>query len=236
MLRRTAITSARTRIRISAMKKSWTFTQNAAAMSGSDSAKSAPLKKDCWTSGQPDELTATQARTPKKTNVLANAIAVDRSAPWPERLDRRPRPGGSSTSPRSRGPRPPRAVIDQRRSASGLEDRRVRLVRQPGLGDLVERPVRLEGADRLVHAARERAPLGQDPAEMLRVRAGLDGKLPDDGGERVALRVDDLGRRDVERGREVHHETVDLLGLERLHRGVVVVVDRDAGRGLDDVL
>jgi len=76
-------------------------TQNAAAMSGRESTRSWPLRNECWTSGQPDELTATQPRKPNRRIVLPNAIAVDRRAPVrpPERAGPT-NPRGSSGSPR----------------------------------------------------------------------------------------------------------------------------------------
>ena len=176
-LRRTASTSARARIRTSAIRKSWTLTQNAATIFGSESAKTSPLKNEFWTAGQPGALTTTIA---EQTEEDDGADERDRASTG-RRLGRSA--GGNEaarptetpiSSPESRGPlgRPKTAHADWPRvAATGAKTGRARLLGEPLLGDLVERAVGLERGDRLVDAGRERAALGQHEAEVLGVGA-----------------------------------------------------------------
>ena len=65
--RSTAITSANTRMKTSAIRKIFTLIQKAERMSGNDSSNSCRSKNACLTSSQPDELTTTSAMTATKS-------------------------------------------------------------------------------------------------------------------------------------------------------------------------
>ena len=88
-------------------------------------------------------------------------------------------------------------------------------------------PVRFMFASALLTQATSGLPLLEDHPEAL--LAPRRRELADD------LAVRHLHRRDVERGRQVDDEAVDLAVLERRDRRVVRVVDRDGRRGLDGV-
>src|SRR5664279_5727187 len=229
-LRKTARTSARTRISTSAIAKSWMLSQNAATMSGKAFVKTVALKNETWTSAQPGAFTVIHTRIPKTTTVLTSATSVDRRAVRGRPRARSGPPGGPTASmpPVSSGP--PRSDI---RGGDAVrlrpEDRGRRLVGEPLLRDLVQAAVRLHRRDRPVDARGERAALREDGAEVLGSRPGLDRELAHDVRERVALGVRDLRRGDVEGGRQVDHEGVDLLRLEGRDRVVVRRVDRRLG-------
>src|SRR3954470_19918708 len=91
--------------------------------------------------------------------------------------------------------------------------------------ELLERPVRTQRPDRLVHACHERVPLLKDEAEVL--TAWLRRELAEHLGVR------DLDGRHVESGREADYEPVDLLVLQRLNGSGVSGEDRRLLRGLD---
>src|SRR6185312_8375764 len=93
--------------------------------------------------------------------------------------------------------------------------------------ELLDRAVPPEPVEGLVDAAPKRVALLEDHAEPL-LRAER-GELPDDDAVRY------LHGGHVERRRQVDDDAVDLAVLERLHRGVVRVVDERARRGLDAV-
>ena len=107
------------------------------------------------------------------------------------------------------------------------DDRRVGLVSQPGLDEAVEGAVALEGGDGLVHAADERIVEVEQQAELV---TGGGRELADD---RSAL---DLDGGNVEGGREVDDDRVDLLGLESSLGAGVVLVDEGLGIRLDDLV
>src|SRR5262245_12621490 len=195
--------------------------QKAATTFGSDSAKTSPLKNWSRTAGQLGALTTTMTIRPKTRIVLASAINVERTAsPGGLRRRRDGRLGaGNRPPPASTGP--PISDIGCALEGGGLwlEDRRVCLVGQPRLRQLIELATVLEGLDRRVDAARERAALLQQHAVVLGVRTRGSGELAHDHG------VVDLRRRHVERRGEVDDEAVDLFRLQRRDRVVVRVVD-----------
>src|SRR5262245_26887963 len=219
-------------MKTSATRNSWTLIQNAATILGSDAAKISPLKNASRTAGQFGAFVTTRTISPNTMIVLASAIMVERTAS-PGGIRRR-RDGwlGAGRRPPSASRGPP--ISDIGCALPGgqlwLEDRRVRLVGQPRLRQLVELAAVLERRDGRVDAARESTALLEQDAVVLGVRARGSGELADDHG------VVDLGRRHVERCRQVDDEAVDLLGLQRRDRVVVRVVDhRRRGRG-DDVV
>ena len=78
------------RMSTSAIRNSWTLTQNARTMSGHESAKTCPLKNDSWTSGQPGALTTIRPSTVKNTIVLTAAIRFARRVLGRAMNERRP--------------------------------------------------------------------------------------------------------------------------------------------------
>src|SRR3954470_11499658 len=62
----------------SAIRKSFTFVQNAATMPGRLAQKIGPSKKSFWTSAQFGAWTMTHASPPRTTTVLMTAVAVAR--------------------------------------------------------------------------------------------------------------------------------------------------------------
>src|SRR5947208_3391562 len=124
------------------------------------------------------------------------------------------------TTPRRPSPRP-RPLIE-----ALLQDGSAGDLREPLRLQALQRPVRLQLRERLVDARGQRIALLQHHAEVL---AGLRGQLAED------LPVRHLDRGDVERGRQVDDDRVDLLALEREHRLIVRVVDLRLRRRLDHV-
>src|SRR5664279_3346717 len=110
-LRKTARTSARTRISTSAIAKSWMLSQKAATMSGKALVKTVALKNETWTSAQPGALTVIQTRIPKTTTVLTSATSVDRTAVRGRPRARSGPPGGPTASMPLVSSGPPRCDI-----------------------------------------------------------------------------------------------------------------------------
>src|SRR5712691_8870236 len=141
-LRRTASTSARTRMNASAIEKIFTFSRNAREISGIEALNSCQLKNVRLTSGQPGACVTATASKVKKTTVLRTATVTAR----------RPSPA-EVTLPRIFEPRFAFRRLFQH-GRVGLEPR--------------ERAVRAELCQRVVDAADERVSLCEDHAEMLR--------------------------------------------------------------------
>src|SRR4029077_13510940 len=168
-LRTTASASASTRMNASEIKKIFTFSRNARAISGIDALNSCQLKNVRLTSGQPGACVIATASTVKKTMVLSTAIVTPR----------RPSPP-AVTLPRIFEPR----VAFRRLFQHG----RVNL--EPLGLQVLQRAVGAELRQRVVDAADERVALLEDHAEMF----GRPGRreLAQD------LAVRDLRCRDVE--------------------------------------
>ena len=79
------------------------FSRKACAISGNDSAKICGSKNAFFTSGQPGEVTMMAAIAPKKTIVLAVAMASERVPPSPPSMRERRLPGATGGSA-GRGP------------------------------------------------------------------------------------------------------------------------------------
>src|SRR5712691_2113884 len=153
-LRRTASTSARTRMNASAIEKIFTFSRNAREISGIEALNSCQLKNVRLTSGQPGACVIATASKVKKTTVLRMATVTAR----------RPSPA-EVTLPRIFEPRFAFRLLFQH-GRVGLEP----------LGlEARERAVRAELCQRVVDAADKRVSLCEDHAEMLR-RSDRDRK------------------------------------------------------------
>src|SRR5688500_9199986 len=228
-LRRTAITRPSTRTRSSAVRNSWTLTQNARVTRGHESAKTSGSKNDSWTRGQPGDEVMTAPIAPKRTAVETSAMRVPRLYSGAGRMrDRRPAWTGG-IEPESAGPEPITPWRSWRVPPLGLELRGA-VERQPLVGQGVERAVDGEGLDRLVHAARQPAVLLQDEAEVLGFGAGRRADLAED------LAAVDLDGGDEAGRRQVDDNSVDLAVLHRLEGVVRRVVDLRVDGRLDDVL
>src|SRR4051794_10895788 len=182
-LRSTASSRPKARISPSARRNSRTLTQNFSTSLGSDSQKTGPFRNDCWKRDQPGALTTTKASSPKTTMVETSPIATLRppSRPSPNRGPRAGRGGGAAATAGAPAPDRGRARGGgggggrARRRAGlvrvhdplGLEDRGVRLVGEPLLGDRGELAAGLEPADRRVDARRQRAALVERDAVVL---------------------------------------------------------------------
>src|SRR6476659_5724900 len=144
-LRTTA--SASGRMNASEIKKIFTFSRNARAISGIDALNSCQLKNVCLTSGHPGACVIARASTVKKTMVLSTAIVTPR----------RPSPP-AVTLPR---------IFEPRFSFRRLfQHGRVSL--EPLGLQALQRAVGAELRQRVVDAADERVALLEDHAEMLR--------------------------------------------------------------------
>src|SRR4051812_49710304 len=105
----------------SAIRKSFTFVQNAATMPGRLAQKIGPSKKSFWTSAQFGAWTMTHASPPRTTTVLMTAVAVARH----EVFDRRSGTsaageiGGADEGPPAVTPGPPDRAL-RRGAAPGL--------------------------------------------------------------------------------------------------------------------
>src|SRR6476659_6265058 len=194
-LRTTA--SASGRMNASEIKKIFTFSRNARAISGMEALNSCQLKKVCLTSGYPGACVIARASTVKKTTVLSTAIVAPR----------RPSPPAVAL-PRIFEPRFAFRRLFQHGRVSleplGLEAR--------------QRAVGAELRQRVIHAADERVALLEDHAEML--------WSPDrrELAENLAVRY--LHRRHIESGREIDDQAVDLLVLQGRDGSVVRVEHR----------
>src|SRR5689334_11585012 len=176
----------------------FTFKRNARATSGKTSRPSLTLKNDCFTVDQPGEFTIASPRSTATTTVLTRAMETLAAGPPPWRIrDRRSWTGSRDTL---------------------LKDWGLRLFREPGRLDLVERPVGLQPGERLVDARGQLAALREDEPELA-APARRGRELADDRAVR------DLHRRHVEGGRQVDNDAVDLVGLERVD-GIVQMLVR----------
>src|ERR1035437_5138222 len=139
----------------------------------------------------------TQPMTEKKTSVLTTAMSIER----PPSRRRRPLITAGWAG------RPFGEIIVARRSAPIrlLQGRRA-LVVDPLLGEGGEGPVGLDRSEGLVGTGRDWTALAEQDAEMLDVANG--GQVAHDRS------AGELGVTHVERGRQVHDDAVDLLGLE----------------------
>src|SRR5947208_4851416 len=167
-------------------------------------------KKYALKRSQPGACVTTSTTTTRNAIVETTAIATVRPSPV-------------------RTVAPPR-ILERRSPFRPLLQVRRAGPREPGLLELLDRPVPPEAIQGLVDARRQRVPLLQhEPESLLRTpRRELADDLP----------IRDLNGGDVERGREVHDDAVDLAVLERLHGQVVGVVhERPRARldVLDDV-
>src|SRR5580765_8142474 len=196
-LRMTGSASASGRMNASEIKKIFTFSRNARAISGIDALNSCQLKNVCLTSGHPGACVIARTSTVKKTMVLSTAIVTPR----------RPSPP-AVTLPRIFEPR----VAFRRLFQHG------RVSLEPLGLQALQRAVGAELRQRVVDAADERVALLEDHAEVLgrRGRRELALNLP----------VRDLDRRHVESGRQVDDEAVDLFVLQRRDGSVVRVEHR----------
>src|SRR5688572_9931033 len=147
-LRRTAITRPSTRTRTSAIRNSWTLTQNARVTRGHDSAKTSGSKNDSWTRGQPDDETITAPIAPKKTAVETSAMSMPRRSSGAGRMRDRRRAWTGGIEPESAGPEPITPWRSWRVPPLGLELRRA-VERQPLVGQGVERAVDGERLDQI---------------------------------------------------------------------------------------
>src|SRR6476659_2738498 len=194
-LRTTA--SASGRMNASEIKKIFTFSRNARAISGMEALNSCQLKKVCLTSGYPGACVIARASTVKKTTVLSTAIVAPR----------RPSPPAVAL-PRIFEPRFAFRRLFQHGRVSleplGLEAR--------------QRAVGAELRQRVIHAADERVALLEDHAEML--------WSPDrrELAENLAVRY--LHRRHIESGREIDDQAVALLVRQGRDGSVVRVEHR----------
>src|SRR3982074_3668291 len=171
-LRRTARTSARTRMKASAIMKIFTFSRNAREISGIEAVSWLQLKNVRFTSGQPGACVIATTRRVKKTTVLSTATVTPR----------RPSPA-EVTLPRIFEPR----FVFRRLFQHG------RVGLEPVGLEALERAVCAERCQRLVDAADERVSLLEHHPEVL---GGSDRR---ELAQDLALR--DLHGRDVERCR-----------------------------------
>src|SRR5205085_4934333 len=188
------------------MQKIRMVSRKAWPTSGKESPKSLRSKNALRTSGQPAELAITTATTTKNTTVLVTAIPMLRVPRRSPRIRER------------RSPRSPRPVSASAltRGRVLLQDGSARLVRQPLLLDLRNRPGALQRSKRLVDARGQAVALGEHHAEVLWRADGRE--LPDD------RRLGDLDGGDVEGRGEVDDDPVDLVRLQAgvdVARGVV---------------
>src|SRR6478672_666465 len=205
-LRMTARTSAKTRMNASAIRKILTFSRNARAISGIDALNSSQLKNVRLTSGQPGACVIATASSVKKITVLSNAtVTPRRPSPSPVTLLR---------------------IFELRFGFRRLfQHGRVGL--EPFGLQACQRAVSAKRCQRVVYAPDQRVALLEDHPEML--RRAFRWELAED------LAVRDLDGRDVEGGRKVDDQAVDLLVLQRGDRGVIGIEDGRLLRGLDVV-
>src|SRR3954468_5667944 len=190
-LRMTASASASTRMNASEIKKIFTFSRNARAISGIDALNSCQLKNVRLTSGHPGACVIARASTVKKTMVLSTAMVAPR----------RPSPP-AVTLPRIFEPRVAFRRLFQHGRAAGLGD--------PLLLEALKRAVALQFREGLVDAAYERVPLVENEAEML-----LGPTARESAHDQ---RIRHLHGCDVKGRREIDDETIDLLVLDRRNR------------------
>ena len=187
----------------SAMQKIFTFSRKAREISGNDSRNSSQSKNAALTSAQPGACVTT--------------TTSDREED--DRAEQRDGDGASGAAA-ARGSES-RGCVQRAYFRTGAP---VAFASQVCWMPL-QRAVRLQRRERLVHAADERVALLEDhPEALLR---SLRRELAED------LAVRHLHRGDVERGRQVDDEPVDLAVLQRRDRGVVRVVDGRRWRRLD---
>src|SRR5262249_25199604 len=146
--RSTASRSASGRMIASAIRNIFTLRRNASAMPGKSDVKRWPLKNVRCTSGQPGLFAIAKPRAVKTSAVLTRAMTTVRRPP-PRDLSRPPR------------------IFELRSSVGLAEDRNCDDLGQPGLVDLLERPVPLHHRKALVDAADERVALLEGHAEVL---------------------------------------------------------------------
>src|SRR5262245_21986373 len=203
-LRNTARSRARIRKKNSATNKLKMLRPNFDRILPRESRKTTGSKNASLICGHPEEFTIANASTPKTTTVLTTAITTPRAPSLfsgPRIFEPRSPLGGVYPPPGRlwyfSGDSPPTERLRQ--------DRRVRLVGQPLLLDLVEPAVRLHLLEREVDA------LDEWTAGLERHREVLVGRRAELADDDAVL---DLHGSHVERGREIHHESVDVPVLQ----------------------
>src|ERR687898_2365685 len=165
-LRMIATSIASTSTSTSATTNMKTLIRKARRIFGKASAKTSPSKKASRIDGQPGDVPTRTASPPNTRIVLTSAIAIDRPpVPAPRiRDDRLPGPGTRGSTP---GVPSGKDCSPAMAGRLALDHRRVGVVGEPLLTDLVERAVGLHLFQCQVHAVDERAPLLEGHREVL---------------------------------------------------------------------
>src|SRR5256714_13164291 len=208
-LRSTASSSASARMNTSATRKYSMLRTKARAMSGTERANSSPLKKACSTAGQFAECTTAHHIANATTTVLATAMATP-AAPslrpvLPRMRDRRPASTRAGLGAPGTVPVGSRELTPTVVELGGAEDRHrahVRLLGEPRVLDLLERPRGPQRRQRLVHAGHQRVPL----LERHRRVVGSARGRRELRHHRAVLDLLDVRVGDVQRGGQVHDQ------------------------------
>src|SRR5439155_12763307 len=167
------------------------FRRNARRISGKDSAKTWRFRNWSLNSDQYGELTAAYTSRPRTTSVLAVAIrtplAPSSFSENPRRIREGRRVAGGSSPARSSG-----RVTEVRGGGSLRPDRDladVRLLREPLVGDRLQRPVALHLLQGEVDTRRQGAALCLDRPEVLAALDRVVRELGEDGAVLHLLHV-----------------------------------------------
>src|SRR5690349_21072595 len=192
VIRTIATTRPSTSTIASTITNSFTSSQNARRIPGKLAVNWSHEKKVCWTSSQPGLVRMSAASPPSTTTLETAAITV------PRRACRRR--AASRATRRSAGVLTGPAVAPLPLLELG------RLGPDPLVGDLLELAGALQRVDRVGDAGGQRGALLEHGAPVV---GALGAELADDLGSL------DLGVAEVDDGREVRHDRVDLAVLQR---------------------